>query len=61
MAWETAEPPASDGPDAADVARRADAREDVGEERFGPVAITRHRKDDGRLLILYRLTGDQHP
>jgi len=26
-----------------------------GGERYGPVAITRLRKDDGRALILYRL------
>jgi hypothetical protein len=61
MAWETTEPPARDGPDTADVARREHAREDAREERTGPVAITRHRKDDGRLLILYRRTGDQQP
>jgi hypothetical protein len=61
MAWETAEPPATDGPETADSGRREHARENAREERVGPVAITRHRKDDGRLLILYRRAGDAQP
>jgi hypothetical protein len=34
---------------------RAGARADpcMERERFGPVAIDRHRKDDGRSLIMY--------
>ncbi len=35
--------PAADGPSA---------------ERFGPISLTRHRKDDGRALILYRAGPD---
>jgi hypothetical protein len=59
MAWETAEPPASDGPESAQSASHEQAREDPRDERLGPLAITRHRKDDGRLLILYR--RDEEP
>ncbi|HEV7586240.1 MAG TPA: hypothetical protein VGO14_10730 [Solirubrobacteraceae bacterium] len=30
-------------------------------ERFGPLAVERHRKDDGRALILYTRVEDQEP
>ena len=33
-------------------------RESEGEERFGPLAVERHRKADGRQLILYSWAED---
>jgi hypothetical protein len=35
----------------------ADASPRAGEERYGPLAIARLRKDDGRALILYASAG----
>jgi hypothetical protein len=61
MAWETAEPPAPDEHETAEVGRDGQASEDVREERLGPIALARHRKDDGRLLILYRRADDREP
>jgi hypothetical protein len=29
-----------------------------GSEEFGPLTVERHRKDDGRVLLLYELRGD---
>jgi hypothetical protein len=56
MAWETAEPPAPESPQAGRSEQRS---EDAQAERFGPVALTRVRKDDGRALILYRHLGEE--
>lgn len=30
-----------------------------GEERYGPLMLSRFLKDDGRALLLYRRAGDQ--
>jgi hypothetical protein len=32
-------------------------REGASEERYGPLTVARHAKDDGRALILYSHTG----
>ena len=29
-------------------------------ERFGPLSVERHRKDDGRTLLLYELRAGEH-
>jgi hypothetical protein len=60
MAWETAEPPASEQ---AEIAHGGGEQrgEDAREERLGPLAIARHRKDDGRALILYHRVGEARP
>ena len=34
--------------------------ERVPTERFGPLLVRRHRKDDGRALLLYELREDEH-
>jgi hypothetical protein len=36
-----------------------DAREASPEERYGPLALRRLHKDDGRLLIVFRDAGEQ--
>ena len=51
MAGQPSEPPPeppSDGAGAAGDGPQSDA------ERFGPLALERRRKDDGRALIIYR-------
>ena len=52
MAWKRAEPPVPERSPAA-PAGREERRTEAPEERFGPVAIARHVKHDGRALILY--------
>jgi hypothetical protein len=52
MAGEPAEPPPPGQPS------HSEERIDVP-ERTGPIAIARHLKDDGRVLILY--TRDEQP
>ena len=56
MRWETAEPPGADDTQSSQPARRS---EPPGEEHLGPLSFTRELKDDGRLLILYRRTGER--
>jgi hypothetical protein len=34
--------------------------ERVPTERFGPLLVERHRKDDGRALLLYEWREDEH-
>jgi hypothetical protein len=53
-----AEPPASERSEAG---RGEQPSEHAQAECFGSVALTRVRKDDGRLLILYRHLGEQRP
>jgi len=36
-------------------------REEHAQERFGPLAVERHVKDDGRALILYTHLEHEHP
>lgn len=31
------------------------------DEPFGPLAVTRYLKDDGRALLLYRHAGERRP
>jgi hypothetical protein len=50
MAWNMAEPPASERSQIGDGEQRG---EETQAEHFGPVVLTRVRKDDGRALILY--------
>jgi hypothetical protein len=50
MAWNMAEPPASERSPIGDAEQRD---EEAQAEHFGPVELTRVRKDDGRALILY--------
>jgi hypothetical protein len=57
MAWETAEPPASEQPQIAGSARDERGAASARGERFGPLAVERYAKDDGRALILYRHEG----
>jgi hypothetical protein len=45
-------PPPSTSPAASESADE-DRREQHAQERFGPLAVERHVKDDGRALILY--------
>lgn len=68
MASEPPPPAPSDLPDAEPDERRVDGAQSVrgGErrvdgERFGPVDIARHRKDDGRALILYTHREREQP
>jgi hypothetical protein len=35
-------------------------RDDLPQERFGPLAVERHGKDDGRSLILYTHVEREH-
>jgi hypothetical protein len=35
-------------------------RDEHAKERFGPLAVERHRKDDGRSLILYAHVEREH-
>jgi hypothetical protein len=37
------------------------AREERAQERFGPLAVERHIKDDGRALILYTHVERERP
>ena len=53
MAWDSAEPPAPERLEAAPMGRDEQPSE-APEQRFGPVAIARRVKDDGRALIIYR-------
>jgi hypothetical protein len=51
MASDSAPP---DRPGRADGGSPAEQSEEGGQpERFGPLLVARHRKDDGRSLILY--------
>jgi hypothetical protein len=51
MAADSASP---DRPLRADGSSSAEQSEEGGQpERFGPLLVARHRKDDGRSLILY--------
>jgi len=61
MAWETAEPPASERSDLPTSDRSERPSEGATEEQFGPIALARHVKDDGRALILYRRLGEERP
>jgi hypothetical protein len=48
-------------PSAASAASKGAAkRDDQAQERFGPLAVERHRKDDGRALILYTHVEREH-
>jgi len=47
-------PPAEDPEDAAAEANRRPVAGAAASESYGPLAVERHRKDDGRALILYR-------
>jgi hypothetical protein len=38
-----------------------DGEPDAHREREGPVMVDRHRKDDGRALILYTRVGGERP
>ena len=51
----------SSAPRDRDGNQRATERSDrvpEGGEEFGPLAVERHRKDDGRALLLYELRDD---
>ena len=50
MAWNMAEPPASERSQISDAEQGG---AEAQAEHFGPVVLTRVRKDDGRALILY--------
>ena len=51
MAGNSAETPPS-GASESDSSEEHDPRLQAG-ERYGPLAVARHRKEDGRALILY--------
>jgi len=42
-------------------ARESPTENSPPDERYGPVALTRHVKDDGRALIVYRRAGHRQP
>jgi hypothetical protein len=54
MAGTPAETPPSGGSES-DSSEEHELRWQAG-ERYGPLAVTRHRKEDGRALILYSRT-----
>ncbi len=58
MSGKTREPDQSSPPEARgeDSGRTPVERDADG--RFGPLAVQRHRKDDGRALLLYEMRGD---
>jgi hypothetical protein len=51
-----AQPPAR--PQTPDGETAPATRGNAAAERFGPLALTRHRKEDGRALLLYELWGE---
>lgn len=63
MGAEERHAPATDAPAAAQAppgmreARRIGKRE----QRYGPLAVERYAKDDGRALLLYRHVGELRP
>jgi hypothetical protein len=60
MDGETARPPRSKPPTPASEGASVRSSEHVSTERFGPLEVGRHRKDDGRALLLYELReGEQ--
>ncbi|HEV7943700.1 MAG TPA: hypothetical protein VGP17_12975 [Solirubrobacteraceae bacterium] len=54
---------AKDAPGVDQAPRGMGAARRIGEqeERFGPLALARYLKDDGRALLLYRHIGGQRP
>ena len=59
MAADSDSPDRPGGPDSQSPAEQAEAGRPP--ERFGPLTVERHRKDDGRALILYTRTEDPEP
>lgn len=55
--------PATDAPAGAQAppGMRGACRIDEREERYGPLAVERYAKDDGRALLLYRHAGERRP
>jgi hypothetical protein len=58
MRWETAEPPGAGDPQSSQPGRSKEPQQPSGEEQLGPISFTREVKDDGRILILYRRSGE---
>ena len=52
------EEPGVGGPPAGSAPGAAGADASPGPERFGPLAVTRLRKDDGRALLVFRRPDD---
>jgi hypothetical protein len=60
MAWKPAERPGSErSKAAANVGREQRGEARARAERYGPVMIDRHVKDDGRALILYTVGEEE--
>jgi hypothetical protein len=59
MDGQTAEPRRSEPSTRADLGPFEQASEQAPTERFGPLLVERHRKGDGRTLLIYEWRGDE--
>jgi hypothetical protein len=59
MRWETAGAGGAGDAHSSPAGEREEPHETRREEHVGPLSFTRERKDDGRLLILYRRSGER--